>query len=426
METIMMLQRSAGSGFIFFFLFSLMSFCPVLSQAQEASHFSTKPDLSQGTATSSEQCGTCHQAIYREFQYGFGGDIHYSGMVLGAAKEKQLKMPANVGAATTAHAASGVDPFPVHSRDIEEEGRSCNVCHFTKSFAIPPIDSPEIVKPAARPKGQEAGGLTCASCHLTPEGKIRTAHEVNAPHETVLEPAIQSSAMCAYCHTVGKRVVGKQTQTFLEWREDFHKAGLGKQECQDCHMPRTTRKPAEDFDVPLRPVARHLWTGGHSPQRLGNALSLTLVQPAADASKVELHVINIGAGHSVPTGSNRRGLYLRAEAVAANGRVLASCEWLFAPSYGARPDDRSFLEEDKKRPDVAAATQADAQGPHESSIRAGEERILAWTPDLKAGTYTVRATLVYDLNRYNDPKFVDDQTALAHTSLELKVGAGSR
>jgi hypothetical protein len=75
---------------------------------------------------------------------------------------------------------------------------------------------------------------------------------VNAPHETVLEPAIQSSAMCAYCHSVGKRLVGRQTQTFLEWREDFNKAGLGKQQCQDCHMPRTTRKAAEDFDVPLR------------------------------------------------------------------------------------------------------------------------------------------------------------------------------
>ena len=123
-------------------------------------------------------------------------------------------------------------------------------------------------------------------------------------------------------------------------------------------MPRTTRKAAEDFDVPLRPVARHLWTGGHSPQRLGNALSLTLVQPEANASKVEFHVINIGAGHSVPTGSNRRGLYLRAEAVAADGKALANREWLFAPFYGKRPDDRSFLEEDKKLLDAKAAMQA--------------------------------------------------------------------
>ena len=408
------------------FSFGLMGFGPGLLRAQQASKTPTPPELTKGTATPSEECGACHQAIYREFQYGFGGDIHFGGMVTGSATEPRLNMPANVSAGASAHATAGLDPYPIHSRDIEEEGRSCNVCHFTQSFAIPPIESPEMKKPVGRPKEQEALGLTCASCHLTPEGKIRTPHEVSAPHETVVEPAIQSSAMCAYCHSVGKRMSGRQTQTFLEWREDFYKAGLGKQQCQDCHMPRTTRKTAEDFDVPLRPVARHLWTGGHSSQRLGMALSLTLVQPEANGSKVEFHVINIGAGHSVPTGSNRRALYLRAEAVTADGKVLANREWMFAPFYGWRPDDSSFLEADKKLPDAKAAMQADAQGPHELSIRAGEERILDWTPELKAGAYTVRATLVYDLNRYNDPKFLDDETTLTRTSLEFKVGAGKR
>jgi hypothetical protein len=422
----MSLRTTARLSLLPVSLFSMMAFCPVLLQAQQASHTPAPPELTKGTATPSEECGACHQAIYREFQYGFGGDIHFSGMVTGSSTEPRLNMPANVSAGASAHATAGVDPYPIHSRDIEEEGRSCNVCHFTQSFAIPPIESPEMKKPVGRPKEQEALGLTCASCHLTPEGKIRTPHEVvNAPHETVVEPAIQSSAMCAYCHSVGKRMSGRQTQTFLEWREDFYKAGLGKQQCQDCHMPRTTRKTAEDFDVPLRPVARHLWTGGHSSQRLGMALSLTLVQPEANGSKVEFHLINIGAGHSVPTGSNRRALYLRAEAVAADGKVLANREWMFAPFYGWRPDDRSFLEADKKLPDAKAAMQADAQGPHELSIRAGEERILDWTPELKSGTYTVRATLVYDLNRYNDPKFLDDETTLTRTSLEFKVGAGN-
>jgi len=320
----------------------------------------------------------------------------------------------------------GVDPYPIHARDIEEEGRSCNVCHFPQSFAIPPIDAPKIAKPTGRPKDQESGGLTCTSCHLTPEGKIRTAHKVDAPHETVVEPAIQSSGMCAYCHSAGARIEGKQTQTFFEWREDFNKAGLGTQQCQDCHMPRTIRKTAEDFDVPLRPVARHLWTGGHSRQRLGNALSLTLVQPEASSNKVEFHLINIGAGHSVPTGSNRRGLYLRAEVVSSDGHVLDKHEWLFAPFYGMRPDDKKFLEEDKKLPDAKAAMQADAQGPHEAIIRAGEERVIGWSPKLKPGSYTVRAKLIYDLNRYNAPAFTEDETLLNQSSLPLKVGAGGK
>ncbi len=417
-----MSRSSAVCGIIFV---SVLGFYPSL-RAQQASHTPAAPEPAKGAAATSEECGACHQAIYREFQYGFGGDIRFSGMVTGAASEERLLMPANVSADASAHATAGLDPYPIHARDIEEEGRSCNVCHFPQSFAIPSLDAPQVAKPVGRPKEQESGGLTCTSCHLTPDGKIRARHKVDAPHETVLEPAIQSSAMCAYCHAVGKRIEGRQTQTFLEWRDDFNKAGLGMQQCQDCHMPRTTRKSAEEFDVPLRPVARHLWTGGHSPQRLGNALSLTLVQPEANSTKVEFHIINIGAGHSVPTGSNRRGMYLRAEAVAADGGVLDKHEWLFAPFYGMRPDDKNFLEDDKKLPDAKAATQADAQGPHEAIIRAGEERILTWAPELKPGSYTVRAKLIYDLNRYNDLAFTEDQTTLNQSSLSLKVGGRSR
>jgi hypothetical protein len=374
-----------------------------------------------GTATPAEDCGACHQAIYREFAYGFGADLKFEGIIYQSLKERRQVPPASVASGATAHAVSGVDPYPIHARDVEEEGRSCNVCHYPEPFAIPPIDNPGMAKPAPRPKVQEAVGLTCASCHLTPEGKIRGPYAVDAPHSTVADTNIQNAGMCAYCHSMGKRVVGKQTQTFLEWREDFHNPGLGRQQCQDCHMPRTLRKTAEGFDVPERAVSRHLWTGGHSSQRLETALSLVLLQPEKAQSTLEFHLVNLGAGHSVPTGSNRRGLYLRIEAVNVKGTVVASQLWLFAPWYGDRPDDRKYLEEDKKRKDAVAAMQADAQGPHESSIRAGEERVVTWGPVLKPGRYTIQATLIYDLNRYNDPKFAEDQTTLNRTSLSIEV-----
>lgn len=375
----------------------------------------------EGTATPSETCGGCHKAIYREFAFGFGSDIHYKPTTIPTSPNQKLTMPANVSDTATAHAFAGVEPYPIHSREAEEGGKSCNVCHFPEPFAIPAMGVEEMTKPKARPKGKEAGGLSCASCHLTPEGQIRGPHAVKAPHATVADPAIQTSAMCAYCHSMGKRVPGKQTQTFLEWRDDFNKPGLGKQHCQDCHMPRTVRKVAEDFDNPARAVARHLWTGGRSQQRLASALSLAISQQAKGKSDLAFHVINVGAGHSVPTGSNRRAIYLNVEVMDKDGRNVARNEWMFAPWYGARPDDKKFLEEDKKRPDAKAAMQADAQGPHEEIIRAGEERILPWMPKLQAGEYTVRARLVYDLNRYNDESFTDDQTEINSAILAFKV-----
>lgn len=382
-------------------------------------------DFPEGAATPAEACGACHKAIYREFAFGFGSDLRYASTALPAKPGEKLALPANGSPTATAHAFAGLDPFPIHARESEEQGKSCDVCHYPEPFAIPMPDVAEMAKPRARPRNKEVGGLTCASCHLTPEGKIRGPYSVESPHSTIADPAIRTSAMCAYCHSMGARVVGKQTQTFLEWRDDFNKPGLGKQHCQDCHMPRTVRKVAEDSDGPERAVARHLWTGGHSRQRLASALGLAISREDEGKSSLEFHVINIGAGHSVPTGSNRRAIYLVADVLDKDGLSAGRREWMFAPSYGPRPDDRKFLEEDKKRPDFVSAMQADAQGPHESTIRAGEERILIWTPVLKPGEYFVKSRLIYDLNRYNERAFGDDQTEINGASLRITVKGSS-
>jgi nitrate/TMAO reductase-like tetraheme cytochrome c subunit len=378
-------------------------------------------DFPQGTATPSVECGECHHAIYREYAFGFGSDSTYKPMAYKDPREELLSLPGRVLTAGSAHSFSGTDPWPMHARDIEAGGKSCNVCHYPEPFELPDLEKVAIERPKGRPQGKETAGITCASCHLTPDGKIRGPYGAEAPHETVKDPKIQTAVMCAHCHSAGKRVVGKQTQTFLEWRDDFHNPGLGSQQCQDCHMPRTLRKSTADKDVPVRAIARHLWTGGHSPQRISGALSLAIVSEEESASALSFHLINIGAGHSVPTGSNRRAIYLKADVVDGKGKVVAKHDWMFAPWYGDRPDDKAFLKEDKKRPDALSATLADAQGPHETIIRAGEEHILSWDPKLKKGQYEVRASLIYDLNRYNDRNFKGDQTTMFRKTLPFKV-----
>lgn len=380
----------------------------------------SKMQFPEGTATPSEVCGACHKALYREYSAGEGSDLQWKSMKLQPTLKTILNLPAGVPKSATAHSVAGTEPFPLEARRVEEDGKECNACHFPQTFDYPDMSSVKFEKVTPRTANRERG-ITCASCHLTPDGKIRGPYVVDAPHETVVDERIQTAVACAYCHSVGARVSGEQTQTFFEWREDFNKPGLGRQHCQDCHMPKTVRKLAEDFDVPERVVARHLWTGGHSSQRIASALNLSIIQPEPGQPQFSFRVTNVGAGHSVPTGSNRRGVYLKAEVINAKGKTVATKEWMFAPWMSARPDDRGFLEEDKKGHDPIATTQADAQGPHETPIRAGEARVLEWGPEIGGGQYTVRATLVYDLNRYNDRAFKDDQQEIARATIPVKI-----
>ncbi len=396
------------------------------AQAQQQSvverkRFASKSkDFPQGTATPSAECGECHQAIYHEYAFGFGSDITCQPMGYKDTKQELLSLPGRLLTAGSAHSIAGNDPRPA-ARDIDTEVKSCNVCHHPEPFDIPDLDNSEIEPPKERPQGKEAVGVTCAGCHLTSGGKIRGPYGVEAPHETVKEPKIKTAAMCARCHLEGKRMVGKRVQTFLEWRDDFHKPGLGSQQCQDCHMPGTFRKLAENEDVPIRAMARHLWTDGRSPQWLSGALSLVVESEKESTSALNFHIINIGAGHSVPTGSNRRAIFLKTKVVDPKQTVVATHEWMFAPWYDDRPDDKSFLEEDKRRPDSVSAIQADAQGPHETIIRAGEERILTWDPRLRPGEYEVRASLIFDFNRYSDPNFKGGQTTIFKRILPLRI-----
>jgi nitrate/TMAO reductase-like tetraheme cytochrome c subunit len=368
-----------------------------------------------GTATPSETCGECHGAIYREYVLGVGSDTHAAHPLSQTKPGGTISMPANVSSSATAHASALSD-----AHDSNESSFHCNSCHFPDAFNISDIGATGKVKP--KTEAAANAGLTCASCHLTPDGYIRGTHSVNAPHRTITETALQSSTLCGHCHgyqTPDKRIVGKMFQTFLEWQEDYYKPGLGKQQCQDCHMPRTLRKTAEDFDVPPRAVARHLWTGAHSRQRHLDSLSLTIVQPDKGKHQLALQVSNIGAGHSIPTGEPSRAVFLRVEVLDKKGASRARKEWMFAPSYGNRPDDRAFLEQDKKLPNGAAAARADAQGPHESSLRAGEDRVLPWEPTLAPGEYTVKARLVYTLDRYNDKPTPEDQSEIGNATLKF-------
>jgi len=46
---------------------------------------------------------------------------------------------------------------------------------------------------------------------------------------------------------------------------------------------------------------------------------------------------------------------------------------------------------------------------------------VSWMPRLAPGAYTVRGRLIYDLKRYNDPKFTGDQTEIYRAVLAVTI-----
>ena len=97
-----------------------------------------------GAATPSEVCGECHKAIYREHSHGFGSD-NPAMKIRSTASNKRGAGPSFAATPKgTSHALAGVDSFPLHARDVEEEGKSCNTCHFPQPFILPDLDIPDV------------------------------------------------------------------------------------------------------------------------------------------------------------------------------------------------------------------------------------------------------------------------------------------
>ncbi len=158
-----------------------------------------------GTATPSEACGACHKAIYREFATGFGSDLRYRAILYRSPEgDRLLGLPASVSATATLHALAAADPFPQHARTVEDEGRSCNVCHFPQAFDLPDIETPAIPKPSGRRQGPH-------------EAPIRAGEERLLSWAPKLRPGnftVRASLIYDLNRYNDKTFVGDQTEIF--------------------------------------------------------------------------------------------------------------------------------------------------------------------------------------------------------------------
>ena len=266
-------------------------------------------DALEVTGLSAADCGVCHTAIYKEWK-------------------------------TSIHAAAWTDPqFQAELHKDPEVAWLCLNCHTPVANQQPHLVTPnQPLRGSVMPVNPafdevlRSEGVTCLSCHWTPDG-IAAPHEgVRAPHATVYTPGLTSDALCASCHQAKARLEDALVCHFNTGQEK-QQAGV-TQSCTDCHMPSVERPVVAGGAV--RTGGRHTWPGsglgkGTVPAVTAleslKLLDVTAERSGAAVTRLSFVLNNAGAGHMVPTGDPERFLRITASLLGADGSVRDSRQW---------------------------------------------------------------------------------------------------
>ena len=252
-----------------------------------------------------EDCGLCHIAIYEEWK-------------------------------TSIHSQAYDDPFFQAWWKKDKNIWICLNCHTPLQNQLPDIvmEIPRgrVEKAILKPNPDfdpefRREGVTCAACHVRDGVILGPYKDSIAPHPTRYDPIFQSTKMCFRCHNVPSGPFQfyrfGPCGTYMEYEGGhYYKEGYI---CQTCHMPEVERPAA--VGGPVRKVRRHLWRGGHDPEQIKRAISVSIKAEPADirpGEKVEfvLRLTNSGAGHYLPTGDPDRFFTIEMEILNDQGDVL--------------------------------------------------------------------------------------------------------
>jgi len=204
-----------------------------------------------------------------------------------------------------------VDNFPHLSGFIED---TCITCHapMGRTHAHHQDDSVEYRMDTAKNENLAREGVSCTSCHLMKEGGTDSGgFIISDSDQTIYGPYanprinpmsnfsgytpqhseyIQSSEMCASCHTLYTPAIDPDTKApsgsdtglasatkgfleqgvFLEWQNSDYATGEAQEaQCQDCHMPTpsgnySTRISTMGNVSSREPYAQHTLVGGNA------------------------------------------------------------------------------------------------------------------------------------------------------------------
>ncbi len=245
---------------------------------------------------SAKACGQCHRAIYREW-------------------------------AESMHGRAWTDPYFQVDFRYDGSQQICLNCHTPlvnqqQNLVLGFKDRDKFDPILAPNPGYDATlrdeGVTCAVCHIR-NGRIVGPYRTDrAPHPVEYDPGMSPGMKpCLRCHVVA----GKRWDTFYAIPPcgtvaEIEKGGH-EVDCIGCHMPAVVRLAAAG--AAAREGRRHLFHGGHDPERVKQALR---VEHKLGADELIVTLTNVGAAHYLPTGTPDRHLTLDVKLLGPSGEVL--------------------------------------------------------------------------------------------------------
>jgi hypothetical protein len=250
------------------------------------------------------------------------------------------------------------DPAKLADR-LADDGISCTVCH-------------QITRDNLGTKDSFVGGFKIdEKTTAMGERRVYGPYEIDTGHTTIMRSSstfrpmegkhIQSSELCATCHTLITKALNAQGEVIGElpeqvpYQEWLHSDYKDKQSCQSCHMP------VVEQDVPITKVfgeprpgfSRHTFVGGNFfmqrllnqhrgdlgipalPTEMEAAATRTIAHLQSEAAKIEITdlalrngrveadiaVENLG-GHKLPTAYPSRRVWLHVTVRDRNGRAI--------------------------------------------------------------------------------------------------------
>jgi len=263
------------------------------------------------TSISSEQCGSCHQQHYAEWQL-------------------------------STHALAWKDPqFQAEIRK-ESSPFMCINCHIPlqnqQEYIVTGLIDGDIYQPVKEKNPQydaalQQEGINCASCHVRDGAVIGTSGAIKAPHKTIIDKEFLSEQLCISCHNANATLTPEVVCTFQTGEEWQAGAYFGKKNCISCHMEGIKRENVQGAGHNLS--HHHYFPGSGIPKSDTlqtthlNGMGIypsTLKQAYSVSEEIEfsLKVVNEAAGHRLPTGDPERFYNITIELRDFDGEVLAS------------------------------------------------------------------------------------------------------